>query len=156
MIRRSKKAMRTTSIIVGMFVACWIPYSVLHEFTLIFAVVRDRSLSAYSAAAAAAAAAAADTAAALTSSTPTTAGGGTVFDDQFFVSGAPHRAGRGGGAELVAYYTGEPIMTMLKWLRRLDDGFYVLLLFNGVIDPIIYALRMRHVRRGIHGLGTRL
>ena len=35
----------------------------------------------------------------------------------------------------------------LRFLRRLDDCFYLLLLFNGIADPVIYALRMRNVRR---------
>lgn len=82
MIRRSQKAMCTTSIIVGMFIACWIPYCCLQMIGLIKQVYSIIPLS------------------------------------------------------------------VLHVLNILDKTFYILLLFNGLIDPLVYSLRMRQIRLG--------
>ena len=45
-------------------------------------------------------------------------------------------------------YSGITSMAWLLVIQKTDECFYVLLLLNGVIDPLIYAVRMRHIRKG--------
>ena len=102
MIRRSRKTVRTTSIIVILFVACWIPYSVLRECIATF--------------------------------------GHHVHT----VAAASEDVANG----TVWHAESDRMLVLLWWFSVFDDWFYVLLLFNGIADPVIYALRMRQVRRG--------
>jgi len=89
MVRRTKKAMCTTSIVVGMFVACWLPYCCIN---LIGKLINSSDVR------------------------------------------SPLHA-----AEMIS---------RLEKLLTLDRCFYVLLMFNGVVDPLVYAVRMRRVRQG--------